>query len=193
MESLGGVTATALIGRFTSWNKEIQRLSKEITAIEQSANPNVIFADIGQLSDPHADNINRREHAYAYEIPVNVVSTLEKDYQIPLSDLWLSVIDNELILESHAHQKVIIPRLTSAYNYSRNNLAVFRLLCDLQYQGLQGTYTFSLAQYFPGMAYYPRVVYKQTILSPAVWYLSTHDLKDMQRLSREESIKKSGV
>jgi thiopeptide-type bacteriocin biosynthesis protein len=190
LESLGGVTATALIGRFTAWNKDIHRLSKEIAAVEQSANPEVTFADIGQLSEPHADNINRREHVYAYEIPINVFSTLDKDYQIPLSDLLISVVGDELVLESQAQQKVIIPRLTSAYNYSRNNLAIFRLLCDLQYQGLQGSYAFSLTNYFPGMAYYPRVVYKQTILSPATWHLSTQDLKELQRLSRNDSIAK---
>ncbi|RKR84626.1 thiopeptide-type bacteriocin biosynthesis protein [Mucilaginibacter gracilis] len=188
LESLGGVTATALIGRFTAWNKEIHRVSKEIAAVEQAANPEIIFADIGQLSDPHADNINRREHVYHYEIPINVISTLDNDHQIQLSDLWVSVVDDELVLESERHQKVIIPRLTSAYNYTRNNLAVFRLLCDLQQQGLQGSYAFSLAHYFPGMAYYPRVVYKRTILSPATWYLSVQDLKDLQHLSGDESV-----
>jgi len=180
LETVGGVSATALIGRFTAWNKDVHNLSQQLASFEQLANPEVFFADIGQLSDTHADNINRRKHSYEYEIPINSVSTLPFDHQIPPSDLWVSVIGDELILESKLRQKVIIPRLSSAYNYSRNHLALFRILCDLQYQGLQGNYSFDLEQFFPGMPQYPRVVFKQTILCPAIWHLSQQDLKELK-------------
>lgn len=181
IESVGGASATALIGRFTSWSNEVHELGKELAGREESANPEVIFADIGQLSDSHTDNINRRAAVYQYEIPVNVVSLLPAEQQITLADLWVSVVGEELILESRSLNKVVIPRLSSAYNYTRNNLAVFRLLCDLQYQGIQGNFSFSLEDFFPGMSFYPRVVYKQTILSPATWHLSSAMLKDLQR------------
>ena len=188
LETVGGASATTLIGRFTAWSEEVYNLSKHLAAKEQSANPEVIFADIGQLSDTHADNINRRKHSYDYEIPINVVSTLSLEYQIALSDLWVSVVDNKLILESASHKKIIIPRLTSAYNYSRNNLAVFRILCDLQYQGLQANYSFELDNFFPGMAHYPRVVFKNTILCPAVWHLSVNDLLKIKSATEEKAI-----
>jgi thiopeptide-type bacteriocin biosynthesis protein len=190
LETVGGITGTALIGRFTAWSAELHQISQELTSLEQMANPNVIFADIGQLSDPHADNINRRKHSYAYEIPINVASTLPADSQIALTDLWLSVRGGKLILESEKHQKVVIPRLSTAFNYSRNSLALFRILCDLQFQGLQGNYSFSLEQYFPQMSYYPRVMYKQTILSPAVWHLGGQDLKDIVKASPTDAILK---
>jgi len=188
LETVGGVSATALIGRFTAWSDEVHHIARELAAKEQTANPNVIFADIGQISDTHADNINRRQHIYDYEIPVNAVSALPASQQMSLSDLWLSVAGDELILESKSRGKTIVPRLASAYNFSRNNLALFRLLCDLQYQGLQGNYTFDLEQYFPGMAHYPRVVYKKTILSPAIWHLSAKNLKGLSETSEDEAI-----
>ena len=62
LETIGGASATALIGRFTAWSTEVHRLARELASKEQSVNPNVIFVDIGQLSDTHADNINRRQH-----------------------------------------------------------------------------------------------------------------------------------
>ena len=189
LETIGGASATALIGRFTTWSQAVHRLSTDLAAREQAENPNVIFADIGQLSDAHADNINRRKNIYNYEIPVNSVATLPDGHQIALSDLWISVIDNELILESKSLSKVIIPRLASAYNYNRNNLALFRLLCDLQYQGLQGNYSLDLEQYFPGMDHYPRVVYKRTILSLAMWHLSAKDLKALKAANEKEAIR----
>ncbi|MBB6107753.1 thiopeptide-type bacteriocin biosynthesis domain-containing protein [Mucilaginibacter lappiensis] len=190
LETAGGATATALIGRFTAWSEEIHQVSQELAASEELANPNVIFADIGQLSDPHADNINRRKHSYAHEIAINVTSTLGPDQQITLNDLWVSIKDDKLILESKKHQKTIIPRLTSAFNYSRNSLALFRMLCDLQFQDIQGSYDFSLAHYFPGMAHYPKVMYKQTILSPGTWHLSDRDVREITRSSPENAITK---
>lgn len=190
LETAGGVSATALIGRFTIWNKDIHSLSQQLASLEQSANPDVIFADIGQLSDTHADNINRRKHSYEYEITINSVSTLPFDHQIAPSDLWISVIGDELILESKSLQKIIIPRLSSAYNYTLNHLALYRILCDLQYQGLQGNYSFEVEQFFPGMAYYPRVVFKQTILCPAIWHLSDQDLNELKSAPIDESFNK---
>jgi thiopeptide-type bacteriocin biosynthesis protein len=188
MESVGGITATALIGRFAAWSDDIFNLSHSLAEIEESANPNVIFADIGQLSDPHADNINRRPHSYRYEIPVNVVSTLPVEKQIPLSDLWISVIGNQLILESKSLDKVIVPRLSSAYNYNRNQLSIFRFLCDMQYQGIQGSYAFSLENFFPGMPNYPRVMYKGTVLCAAIWHLSAEEVKRLNGLKKQDAI-----
>lgn len=190
IETAGGASATALIGRFTLFSKQIHDLSLELARKEKEASPCVVFADIGQLSDTHADNINRRQHIYDYEILINAISTLPLENQIPLTDLWISVAGDELVLESRRLKKVVVPRLTSAYNYVRNNLAPFRFLCDLQYQGLQSNYSFDLETYFPGMAFYPRVVYKQTILSAAVWHLTPEDLKSVKGTSDKGTVAK---
>jgi thiopeptide-type bacteriocin biosynthesis protein len=171
IESAGGVTATALIGRFTLLSDEVWRAGKEIAALEIRANPDVVFAEIGQLSDVHADNINRRQPVYQYEIPANSVSMLPEDNQLGLRDLVVSVRDGEVILESLRLGKRVIPRLSSAYNFRQNHLAVFRFLCDLQYQSLQSALSFDLENYFPGMSSYPRVEYQGVILSPAKWHV----------------------
>lgn len=189
LESAGGVTATALLGRFAAWSDDVLSLTRSMAYEEQRANPNVIFADIGQLSDQHADNINRRPHSYEYEIPINVVSTLPVEKQIALPDLWLSVVGDQLILESKHLNKVIIPRLSSAYNFNRNHLAIFRLLCDLQYQGVQGSYTFHLENFFPGMPAYPRVTYKRAILSLASWHLSADEVDLLKRPKEDQATK----
>jgi thiopeptide-type bacteriocin biosynthesis protein len=176
LESAGGATATALIARFSAWSPGVNALSRRVAFLEAFANPQVIFADIGQLSDAHADNINRRQQSYDYEIPVNTVSLLPAERQILPADLWVSVVGNELILESAVLKKRIIPRLSSAYNYTRNQLTVFRLLCDLQYQGIKGSYALRMEQHFPGLSFYPRVVFKDSVLCPAIWRLSPDEL-----------------
>lgn len=76
IEAAGGVTATAIIGRFTSIDDDIHHLALQLAQHEIAANPGVVFAEIGQQGQPHIDNINRRKAVYDYEIPINVRSLL---------------------------------------------------------------------------------------------------------------------
>lgn len=176
IEHAGGATATALIGRFTAFSTGVGRLCRELVNLEVTADPDVLFADVGQLNDTHSDNINRRELIYPYEIPVNVFSTLPKPAQIPLEDMLVSVRNGELILESVKLKKRIIPRIASVYNYHLNELAIFRLLGDLQFQGLQAFLNFSMESFFPGLNFYPRVAFGQIIISLAKWTFSEPEL-----------------
>lgn len=179
IESAGGAAATALTGRFSAFSETVHQLCQQLAALEINANPEVVFADIGQLSDTHVDNINRRRQIYPYEIPVNVCSALSPDAQLPPNDLMVSVIGEEVILESKKLGKRVIPRLSTAYNYRHNQLPVFRFLCDLQYQGLQANLTLDLEQLFPGLTYYPRVMYGKTVLALAKWNFKSDAFKKL--------------
>ena len=170
LDMIGGATGTALIGRFSVFSPEAERLAREVAALESFANSEVIFADIAQLSDHHIDNINRRKPVYDYHIPVNTYTDLPGDQAIALRDLVLSVQGDELILESITQGKRIIPRLATAYNFALNYLGIFRFLCELQYQGVQGNFTLDLERMFPGLEIYPRVECRGVILCPAKWH-----------------------
>lgn len=181
IETAGGVSAHPLIGRFTPFSSEIDALARDLAAREAAANPSVLFAEIAQLSDFHADNINRRLTVLDYEIPVNCVSLLPPDRQILPQDLLVSVEGGRVVLESGRLMREVIPRMSSAYNYNRNELAIFRFLCDLQYQGLQSNLTLDLRHFFPGMNYYPRVTFEDTIISPAKWFPGIEAVREMIR------------
>ncbi|MBB6111622.1 thiopeptide-type bacteriocin biosynthesis domain-containing protein [Mucilaginibacter lappiensis] len=190
IENAGGCSGTSIIGRFTLFNDEVLDLSTQIAQIEEQANPDVIFADIGILSDTHTDNINRRYPVYPYEIPINSVPVQLVSHQIALSDLLVSVVKDEVVLESVSLQKVIQPRLSSAYNYVHNHLSIFKFLCDLQYQGIQNNLTFDLEYYFPGLKFYPRVSMGSIILSAAKWYLATSDIDYLNKATKKEGLDK---
>ena len=172
IETAGGVSAASLIARFTAFSEEVAQLACKIARQEISANPGVVFTEIAQLSDGYVDNVNRRLNLYDYETPVNCTSLLPSASQIGLGDLLVSVRGGEIILESARLGKRVIPRLSSAYNFRHNQLAVFRFLCDLQYQSLQPDFSFDLERYFPGLEAYPRVEYEGVILSPAKWHIA---------------------
>ncbi|SDC66213.1 lantibiotic dehydratase [Pedobacter soli] len=176
MESSGGVTATALIGRFSCFSDSVYRLCRELAEIEAVANPDIVFADIAQQSDSHVDNINRRRPIYDHEVPLNVYSSQPAENLVLPADLLLSLKGEELILESAKLNKRVIPRLATAYNFRNNHSPVFRLLCDLQFQSLQAGLSFSLENFFPGLNYYPRVCYGKVVLCLAKWVFRDADI-----------------
>lgn len=176
IEQAGGCTATALLGRFTLFNERFLNEAKQIAEVEAGLNPGVIFAEVSCFNDEHAANINSNAGIWTFEIPIGVYSALRPENIIGLSDIMVSVVDNNIVLRSKKLNKIIIPRLSSAYNYSRSELSVFRFLCDMQYQGLKYNFNLDLKKLLPGLGYYPRVEYKKCILSPATWMLNAEDL-----------------
>ncbi|KIO76532.1 hypothetical protein TH53_14315 [Pedobacter lusitanus] len=165
--SAGGCTANSLLGRFSLGSEEITEIGRRFVRIEQEANPGVLFFDIGYQIEKHADNINRRKSIYDYELPI--LSWSESKHMLALDDIMVSVRGEELLLHSVKYGKRLIPKLASAYNYARSDLAVYRFLSDIQHQGLHSGLAFSLSTIFPGLIHYPRVQYKNVILSPEKW------------------------
>lgn len=180
IENAGGINAPALLGRFTMADDGIADAAKKMAEHLEDLNPETIFAEILQLSDPHIDNINRRVNLYHYEIPLSAKSVLPAEQQIELSDLFVRVIDRQVILYSKQHQKVVIPRLTSAYNHHLDQLPLFRFLADLSYQYGRSNLGMNLRDLFPGLAFYPRVEFGQCILSAATWVLGGEQLKALE-------------
>lgn len=175
LESAGGASATSLIGRFSAFGDYFYSMAKEIADKEQSMNREVVFAEIAHACESHSDNINRRKHIREYEIPVLVMSTMPQSTQITLSDLYVSINNNQVILRSKRLNAIVVPRLSSAFNYGNSELSVFRFLCDLQYQGLKLNFKLDLEEFFPGLRFYPRVEYKSAILCLAKWNLFIKD------------------
>lgn len=183
IESAGGATATQLAGRFTLFNEELLKAMREIARTEERLNPDVVFAEIIHLTGAHTDNINLRENIYDFDLIVSGQSVLPPEKQILLNDLLVSVRNNRVILYSRQLDKVIVPRLSSAYNYRLNDLPVFRFLCDVQNQGIKSGLSFDLSTLFPGLDFYPRVMYKNSILYPATWRLKDPVIKKISSAS----------
>ncbi|MGY0040662.1 thiopeptide-type bacteriocin biosynthesis protein [Pedobacter sp. NJ-S-72] len=165
--SLGGCTANSLLGRFSLASEEVTKIGQRFVQIEQEANPGILFFDIGYQIEKHADNINRRKAIYDYELPI--LSWPESKHILALDDIMVSVRGEELVLHSVKHGKRMIPKLASAYNYARSDLPVYRFLSDIQHQGLRTSLGINLSGIFPGLLHYPRVQYKNVILSPEKW------------------------
>lgn len=189
IESSGGVTAASLIGRFSCFSDPIHQFCRELAAMESASNPDVVFADIAQQSDSHVDNINRRKPIYSCEIPLNVFPSQPAEKLVLPGELMISLKGDELILESSKLKKRVIPRLATAYNFRNNHSPVFRLLCDLQFQGVQAGLSFSLESFFPGLTFYPRVCFGRVVLCLAKWNFKESDLALLTAGDKADAIK----
>lgn len=194
IKSAGGSSAANLLGRFTHLDPQIDRFSREITRHEQELHPEVIFAEIVHLPEARTGNILMRTQLRAHEIPFLARSSVARERQIALQDLRLSVKDNRLVLRSEKRNKIIIPRLSTAHNFSLSALPVYQFLCDLQYQPLPGDLfpqttpylSFSWGPLEQQFYFLPRVTYQNLILHRAAWNLEKEHYQELLRILPEK-------
>lgn len=179
LKSVGGSSAANLLGRFCHIDKGIEGLCKEITQKEQELNPNAIFAEIVHLPESRTGNILFRPVLREYEIQYLSNAGTTTDKTITLSDIIVSIIGGKVVLKSKRLSKVIIPRLSTAHNYSMSSLPVYRFLCDLQTQDIRGGLNTNLFSIYDAFDFCPRVIYKNCILCKKKWRVVEGDFKDV--------------
>lgn len=167
----GGSSGANLLGRFCHLDPSIEDFAREITAMDQRLNPDAILAEIVHLPESRTGNILFRPVLRDYEIHYLAKPAVTDDFCIPLSDLMVSVNKGKARLRSKRLNREIIPRLTTAHNFSNNALPVYRFLCELQTQNIRGGLYFSWGSMLSGFDHKPRVEYGNFILSRAQWLI----------------------
>ncbi|MEH3113741.1 lantibiotic dehydratase [Pedobacter terrae] len=173
-----GPSALPLLARFAQNDNFLAQKLKECANLEEQDLNEAVIAEIVHLPDSRVGNILQRPQLRGYEIPFLGTSSLPNDKQIPVSDLMISVSNNEIKLRSKRLNKTVIPRLSSAHNYN-NGIAAYKFLCDLQHQygAYNITWDWGILNDQP---YLPRVEYKHFVLSRARWKM-TPDVYDEAR------------
>lgn len=173
----GGSTGSNLFGRFSLADSEIDGFCKEIIKIDKKNNDDVILAEIGHLPEARIGNVTARSSFYDYEIPYLAKSIKEFDYQIPVSDLAVSVNQfGEIILRSVSKNKKVLPRLINAHSFSNNSTPIYHFLCDLQTQGKRNGIVLNLNSLSKIFKYIPRIEYKDIIIKKASWFFTQEDI-----------------
>jgi class I lanthipeptide synthase len=83
----------------------------------------------------HRGNILLRPVLRSYEISYLGRSGAPVDQQIPITDFTLRLDGDRFVLRSRRLGRRIVPRLTSAHNFTWRTLNIYRFLCLLQSQG----------------------------------------------------------
>lgn len=182
---LSGPTACSLLGRFTHGSNEIYEIAKSIANFEKKQFPDKVIAEICHLPENRTGNILHRQAIFDYEIPFLTKSLKAKDHQILLQDLTIRIENTRIILWSKKLKKEVIPRLSSAHNYSINALPVYQFLCDLQSQGFCTALQFNWGELGINFKFLPRVEIHEVIVSLASWNLEKSDFHSLLHVDTE--------
>lgn len=176
IKSCGGSSGANMISRFSHIDKEINDLVQTIARKEEDLLPDAIVAEIAHLPDSHVGNILYRKHIRSYEITYLAHNDLPSSKQIPISDISISIKNGKLYLRSNCFGKVIIPRLTSAHNFTLSSIPVYRFLCDMQSpKSKLGLYVnWGVLEHL--LNFLPRVIYGEVILSYAMWFVEKKEI-----------------
>ncbi|WP_025146320.1 lantibiotic dehydratase family protein [Pedobacter jeongneungensis] len=179
MRSVSGSSAANLISRFCHTNEDIKKLVEQIVVHEESLIPkDTVLAEIVHIPQARLGNVILRPVLRNFEIPYLTNTKLDASKTINLNDIVISVKDGKKIkIKSKQLNKFIQPILTSAHNYSSDSLPIYQFLCNLQNQDKRNYLSFSWTGIKKDVTFYPRVIYKNIIISPATWFFKKDDLK----------------
>lgn len=169
LDSFGGATGTFLLGRFGHTDPSVLNLLQEISRAEDERLPEVIFADIVHLPEARTGNVIIRPQLKEYQIPFLSKTSSASEQEISITDLMISVRGNQVVLRSKSLNKIIIPRLSNAHNYSNaNSLDIYHFLCAVQSQNVRPGFSFT-GNMGSLYMFIPRIVLDNLILSEAQW------------------------
>ncbi len=166
--NVGGTSAVNLLGRFGIENEDIDAFCETIFKKEKNTYKGCVLAEV--LINPLGKdgNVVKRKVYTDYYIPINSEIPVKNKIAIEPSDMYVTVNKGEIILLSKKLGKRIIPRISSAHNFSRVNLPLYQFLGSIQHQKLNGFNLDSILLNNKGN-YSPRIFYKKIILRPASW------------------------
>jgi thiopeptide-type bacteriocin biosynthesis protein len=177
LDSAGGSSAVNLLGRFAHAAPGIERVVREVTQMEQAHNPAVVFAELSHLPASRVGNILCRPALRELEITYLAQSTRPAAERVRAQDLTLVLRQGQLELRLRTTGQRVVPRLSTAHNYTHEALPVYELLCDLQTQGMQAQLTFAWPA--SDAQFLPRLTYGTVILTPASWQLQASDIQQL--------------
>ncbi len=184
-ENAGGPSGARLLGRFCHADAELWRQTEEHLRAEEELRPDAVFAEIVHLPQGRIGNILARPVLREYEIPFLGRSGAPPDKQIPVSDLRVSVEGSRIVLRSARLGREVIPRMTSAHNFVRGSLGVYRFLCTLQSQGTLGGVGWGWGA-LDSAPFLPRVTSGRLVLSRATWWMTQDEIKELAKAQGAE-------
>ena len=178
--SCGGPSSGNLLGRFCHGDPTLKKLVRECLDEEAAQQPDVIYAEIIHLPEARTGNILLRPQLRDYEIVYLGNGSVTAEKQIPVTDLLVSVQNEQVILRSKRFNKRVIPRLSTAHNFTMGSLPIYKFLCDLQFQQLRHATGWQW-QLPIEASFLPRVRYKRFVLQKCTWLIQSKDHPSLQK------------
>jgi thiopeptide-type bacteriocin biosynthesis protein len=176
-----GPSGGRLLGRFCHADELLCQRTREHLRAEEALRPQAVFAEIVHLPQGRIGNILSRPVLRDYEIPFLGRSGADEEHQIPVADLLVSVQGSRIVLRSRRLDREVVPRLTSAHNFSMRSLGIYRFLCTLQHQEILGGLGWNWGP-LESSPFLPRVTHGKIVLSRAAWWMTGDEIKSVAKV-----------
>lgn len=171
--------AADLLSRFCHVDSELNEYVMEIVKTESELRKGQIIAEIIHLPESRIGNVLMRPDFREYEIPYLNKSIKNKQNQIFIEDLMISMKENNIVLRCKRNNREVFPKLTSAHNFSYNSLPIYQFLSDFKNQGTRYGVNLDLESIHSIFDFIPRIEYENIILNEATWFLKYEQIKSL--------------
>lgn len=185
-----GPSAANLLGRFCHLDESLKLTVTELLTKEEQLSPDVIFAEVVHMPDGRPGNVIARPKLRRYEIVFMADTDIADEYKIHISDLYVWIEDEQVKLWSKRLKKQVIPRLSSAHNFTTRSLSIYKFLCTMQYQTSFAP-SFSTPSSFKHSHFTPRIMLDNLVLHEKTWRIPRTELLDLfDNTQKELSLKR---
>jgi thiopeptide-type bacteriocin biosynthesis protein len=172
-----GSPGARLLGRFCYADQGLHEHVRRYLRAEEALHPEAVFAEIVHVPEhERLGNILFRPVLRDYEISFLGRSGARHDQQLPLADLLVSVVGEEIRLWSAKLGRRVFPCLTTAHNFRGRGHILYRFLCALQEQGATAGLQWDWGP-LGRLPFLPRVVIGRLVLSRAQWRMDDAEVK----------------
>ena len=177
LRNAGGPSGANLLGRFCHADETLRRNVTEHLRAEEEQDPETILAEVVHLPHGRVGNVLSRPVLRSYEIPFLGRSGADPKHQIPITDLLVSVEAGKVILHSRTLGRRVVPRLTSAHNFTSRALGAYRFLSSLQHQSCQASMGWNWGA-LEAASFLPRVTSGKLVLARARWLVPRQEIRE---------------
>lgn len=184
LESVVGPSGARLLGRFCHADPVLRKHVEEHLRAEEALDPEAVFAEVVHLPEGRLGNILARPVLREYEIPYLGRSGAPPERRIPVTDLLVSVVGGRIVLRSRRLGRRVIPRLTSAHNFT-TGVDIYRFLCLLQADGVKEGLGWGDGP-LRDAPFFPRLRIGRMVLSLARWRVDKAEIERLSKLDGAE-------
>ncbi|NVM62584.1 thiopeptide-type bacteriocin biosynthesis protein [Mucilaginibacter sp. SG538B] len=168
LERVTGPGALNMIARFAVGDAEIYKTGLEIAAKEIANCPDAMFAEVIHMPEERILNVMMHPPFWPHELAY--IDDAKGSSVLRLDDIYIKLEQGVFKLFSKKHQREVVPRLSSAYNYNRSQHPIYTFLCDIQHQRGNGSLSFNWGALSTDFVFFPRVETSfGVILHRATW------------------------
>ncbi|PWK79598.1 thiopeptide-type bacteriocin biosynthesis protein [Mucilaginibacter oryzae] len=184
LERVTGPGALSMIARFATADEEIYKIGLEIAGKETENFPEAMFAEVIHMPEERILNVMSHPPFWPHELAY--IDDAKGKSVLQLDDIYVKLEYNAFRLFSKKHQREVIPRLSSAYNYNRSQHPIYTFLCDIQHQYSNGGLAFNWGGLTKEFVFFPRVETAYgLILHRATWKFTPAILNELCRAEKQ--------